>query len=34
LEEFGGGLLTARTPAPSFDPNQAHAALSDECVIT
>ncbi len=23
LEEFGGGLLTARTPSPSFDPSQA-----------
>jgi len=33
LEEFGGGLLTAPTPAPSFDPSQARAALSDECVI-
>ncbi len=23
LEEFGGGLLSARTPSPSFDPSQA-----------
>jgi hypothetical protein len=33
LEEFGGGLLSGRTPSPSFDPSQARAALSDECVI-